>query len=335
MPGPSTPPDNAADEPPDRSVRLMQLVRRRARERRFSRRTEETYVDWIRRFIVFHGRRHPSDLEPTHVAEFLSDLAVNARVSASTQNQALAALKFLYDYVIDRPLPRLEGVTPARRPKRLPTVLSPREIRLVFRQLSGTKRLCAAIMYGSGLRVMECLALRVKDIDFDRREITVRGGKGDKDRRTPMAEICVAPLEKTLREREDRYRRDLAEDIRASGIEPSLLRKYPNADREWRWSYVFPAKRTYTDAAGTRRRHHLHATVLQRAVTEAARKAELTKRVTCHTLRHSFATHLLESGKDIRTVQELLGHTDLKTTMIYTHVTKRGGLGVRSPADDL
>jgi len=323
--------------PPDpgRRFRLIEMVRRRLRERHYSRRTEETYVEWIRRFIVFHGRRHPRELGEAQVQEFLSRLAVEEHVAASTQNQALAALKFLYDRVLDRPLAALEALAPAARSRHVPVVLSQREVRAIMALLTQPAALCVAVMYGSGLRIRECVTLRVKDIDIDRRQIVVRGGKGNKDRRTPLAEVCVKPLEQRLDRSLATHHRDRRIGIRTTGLSPALLRKYPNADAEWRWGYVFPAARTVIDDAGIRRRHHLHESVVQRAFKEAVRRAGIAKRATCHSLRHSFATHLLEGGADIRTVQDLLGHTDLRTTMIYTHVLNRGGLGVRSPADAL
>ena len=269
------------------------------------------------------------------VREFLSALAVRDGVSASTQNQALAALRFLYDGVLARPLQHVGDY--AARPKRgyVPTVLSERELRLLFAKLRATPRLCAELMYGSGLRVSECVALRVKDVDLDRLEVVVRGGKGDKDRRTPLAERCVDGLSRHLARERARFESDRRREIRTTGVGESLLRKYPNADREWRWRYVFASARTVLDASGVRRRHHIDESVLQRAIPEAARAAELSKRVTCHALRHSFATHLLEAGADVKTVQQLLGHKDLQTTTRYLHPNNRGGRGVRSPADRL
>lgn len=320
---------------PERQFRLMEIVRRKLRERRYSRRTEDAYVHWIRRYIVYSGRRHPKDLDETDVRRFLSSLAVEHKVAASTQNQALAALTFLYERVLERPLTRIEGLAPARASKYVPVVLSPQEIRSIVRALPETARLCALIMYGSGLRLMECLRLRVKDIDFDRREIVVRNGKGGKDRRTPLADACVDRLRQHLRIAESEYRRDRRHGIRTTDLGEALRRKYPNADSEWAWRYVFCARRTLVDEHRQRRRHHLHETMVQRAFREALAEAGISKRATCHSLRHSFATHLLESGADVRTVQELLGHTDLRTTMIYTHVLNRGGLGVRSPVDRL
>jgi integron integrase len=311
------------------------MVRRAGRERRYSERTIAAYVHWIRRYVIHFGRRHPRDLGSEHAREFLSYLANEQRVAASTQNQAVAALNFLYVGVLHAPFDRLHGVTPARVPQRVPVVLSEREIGRVLRQLQGIPRLAVLLMYGSGLRVLECLTLRVKDIDFDRREVIVRGGKGGKDRRAPLAVSALPPLKRYLRERQRLHYRDLRLGVHCTGLSPALERKYPRGSESWSWSYVFPASRTFVDAAGVRRRHHVHVTVVHRAIAHGARAASLTKRVTCHAFRHSFATHLLESGADIRTIQELLGHTDVRTTMIYTHVLNRGGFGVTSPADRL
>jgi integron integrase len=330
-------PQSHLDAPPDatKSLRLMEIVRRVSRERRYSARTEQAYVHWIRRFVLFHGRRHPKDLGAEHVREFLSALAVEAGVSASTQNQALAAITFLYDGVLRQALPRIDGIAPAKRPRRVPVVLSQAEVRAIFRRLDDPLSLCARLMYGGGLRLSECVSLRIKDVDIDRREITVRGGKGGKDRRTPLPESSVGQLRRHLENRRRETTRDHRIGVRTTGIPASLLRKYPTADSDWRWQYVFAAARTFVDAARIRRRHHLHESVLQRSFKAAVDDAGVPKRASCHTLRHSFATHLLESGSDIRTVQELLGHSDVRTTMIYTHVLNRGALGVRSPADSL
>jgi integron integrase len=269
------------------------------------------------------------------VRDFLSSLATEAGVSASTQNQALAALLFLYDRALRQALPRIDGIAPARRSRRVPVVLSQAELRSILGRLDGPIRLCVQLMYGGGLRVRECMTLRIKDVDLDRREIVVRGGKGGKDRRTALPDSCLVALRRQI----ERRRREIATDIRVgaltTGISGSLLRKSPKIDADWRWHYVFAAARTVRDSSGTRRRHHLHETAVQRAFKAAVDAAGIPKRASCHTLRHSFATHLLKSGADIRTVQELLGHTDVRTTMIYTHVLNRGALGVRSPADNL
>ena len=320
---------------PARKYRLLELVRRRMRERRYSPRTIEAYLFWIKRYILFHDRRHPRDLGEPEVSRYLSFLATDRGVAASTQNQALAALTFLYDAVLRRPLSRMEGITPAHRPRRLPVVLSQREVRELIAHLPSRLRLCGMLMYGSGLRVSECVSIRVKDVDLDRREVVVRAGKGDKDRRTPLAERCVAPVRRWLDAQRRLYGADQRGAVSVTGLGDALERKYPGAAREWVWRYLFPASRTFRDAGGVRRRHHLHESLVQRAIKDAAHAAGIAKRVTSHTLRHSFATHLLESGADIRTVQELLGHTDVRTTMIYTHVLNRGGLGVTSPVDRL
>jgi integron integrase len=313
----------------------MDTVRRRLCEHRFSPRTCEAYVHWIRRYIRFHGRRHPKELAEPEVGVFLSSLAVEQGVSSSTQNQALAALQFLYAHVIRQRLRRVEGVVPARNPSRLPVVLSEAEVRSMLGALREPMRMCATLMYGAGLRIAECVSLRIKDLDFDRAEIVVRGGKGDKDRRTPLPLICRSELARQVAAARALHRRDLFAGVRTTGIGGGLLRKYPNADRDVGLQYVFPSVRTFVDAASVRRRHHLHETAVQRAVRSAAVEVGIAKRVTCHSFRHSFATHLLESGADIRTVQVLLGHTDVRTTMRYTHVLNRGALGVKSPADRL
>ena len=336
MPQPLIPVSHLGPErEPERKYRLMERVRFAMDARRFSARTQEAYSSWIRRYIFFHGRRHPSDLDEADVGRFLTDLAVKRRVSASTQNQALAALVFLYGTVLHRPLNRTMDIVPANRPKRLPVVLSPGEIRSILEKLSEPDRLVVSLLYGSGLRILECVSLRVKDVDLDRREITVRAGKGDKDRQTPLAASSVEDMKRALRSSYRRWKSDGRLRVRVTGIDGALSRKLPNADTEWAWYYLFPATRTFVDGGGVRRRHHLHETQVQRAVHEAAREANLRKRVTCHSFRHSFATHLLESGSDIRTIQVLLGHADVRTTMVYTHVLNRGGLGVRSPADQL
>jgi integron integrase len=320
---------------PERRLRLLEIVRRVLQERRYSPRTQEAYLFWIKRYIRASGRRHPVDLSEDDVRRFLSNLAVAEQVAVSTQNQALAALTFLYAHVIRRPLHRVDGITPAHRSRHLPVVLTQTELRSILAHLEPPYRLCVALMYGSGLRLMECVTLRVKDVDLERLEIVVRDGKGGKDRRTPLARACVAPLRSLLREEQTHFDRDQRARVATTGLGEALQRKLPTAAFDWRWRYLFPASRSMALADGSRARHHLHESALQRAFASAVRASGIAKRATCHSLRHSFATHLLESGADIRTVQELLGHSDVRTTMIYTHVLNRGGLGVRSPADDL
>ena len=313
---------------------LLGAVRLELRTRHYSRRTEQAYVAWIRRYVRHHGGRHPRELDEPEVRAYLAHLAVERKVSASTQSQALAAIQFLYRDVLRRPIGFVTGVPRAKRREHLPVVLTRSEVRALIEQLLGTTRIMALLLYGAGLRLNECLSLRVKDIDFEMRQIVVRGGKGDKDRVT----MLPASVEPALRAQLDKVRTIHAQDVAAGGGEvelPGALgRKLPEAGRDWGWQWVFPAASRYRDReTGAMRRHHAHESVLQRAVHEAGIRALLTKRATCHSLRHSFATHLLEDGYDIRTVQELLGHKDVSTTMIYTHVLNRGGRGVRSPAD--
>jgi integron integrase len=314
----------------------MDQVRDALRARHYSRRTEQAYCLWIRRFILYSGKRHPAEMGAAEVNAFLGHLATEKNVSASTQTQALSALLFLYRFVIGRELGDLGEVVRARRPQRMPVVMSRDEVRAVLAELDGEARLMVALLYGAGLRLSECLRLRVQDIDFARREILVRDGKGGKDRATMLPEHLVEPLHEQLRRARAVHQRDLAEGWGRVMLPDALDRKYPNASSDWRWQWVFPQRRRWRNPrTGEEGRHHVHPTVLQRAVKEAVRRAGITKHVGCHTFRHSFATHLLEAGYDIRTIQELLGHKDVSTTMIYTHVLARGGHGVRSPLDCL
>ena len=316
--------------------RLYDSVVEVLRAHHYSLRTERAYVGWIRRFILFHRPRHPRELSEADANRFLTHLAVDEHVAASTQNQALAAILFLYDKVLEQPLDRIEGVIRARKPKRLPVVLTADEVARVMAYLTGDKWLIATLMYGGGLRLMEALRLRVKDLDFERSEITVREGKGDKDRVTMLPEVVTRLLHDHLMRVQEIHQQDLSDGYGRVELPHALGRKFPHADREWRWQFVFPQERRWVNRKmGKQGRHHVHESLIQKAVSQAARLAELTKRVTCHTFRHSFATHLLVDGYDIRTVQELLGHKDVKTTMIYTHVLNRGGRAVRSPADNL
>ncbi len=330
-----------SDEPPRpqghiQKVRISDRVRAAMRLRHLSMRTEEAYLYWMRRYYDFHGRRDPSRLGAAEVSAFLSNLATRAHVAASTQNQALAALLFLYREVLEQDLPWLDEVVRAKRPVRLPVVLTRDEVRAVIARLSGTPRLMAMLLYGSGLRLMECCRLRVKDIDLNRNQLMVRDGKGGKDRPTILPARAKKDLIAHLAGVRNVHERDIANGAGYVELPGALHRKYPAASREWNWQWVFPAARTYVDPdRGERRRHHLHETAVQRAVREAALAAGISKRVTCHSFRHSFATHLLEEGRDIRTVQELLGHKDLATTMIYTHVLNLGPAGVRSPLDGI
>lgn len=316
--------------------KLLDQVRVELRTRHYSRRTEKAYVLWIRRFVIFHGRRHPAEMGEREVSQFLNSLAEDRRVAASTQSQAASALIFLYKKVLRRDIRWIEDVARAKAPKRLPVVLSRDEVKAVLGELHGAKRLVAMLLYGSGLRLIEGLELRVKDIDFGRGELLVRRGKGGKDRVTMLPSSSKDPLAQHLERVRAQHDGDL--DLGAGYVKlpGALERKSPSANREWLWQYVFPARRLWTDPEdGRRYRHHLHESAVQRAVREAVRRAGINKRATCHTFRHSFATHLLEDGYDIRTVQELLGHSHVNTTMIYTHVLNRGGLGVRSPVDAL
>lgn len=318
-----------------RPLGLIARLRTRLRTRHYSPRTEEAYVGWVRRYVEFHGRRHPASMGQREVAAFLSHLATVGKVSASTQNQALNALLFLYRHVLSADVGFVDGVERAKRPARLPVVFSVGEVRQVLENLRGAPRLCALLMYGAGLRVGECVRLRVKDIDFDRREIIVRGGKGDRDRRVPLPVIATVLLQKQIVRVRAGHHWDSRRDIRVADLPDAIAMKVPDAERSWSWRWVFPALRHMKDRNGVRRRYHLHESAVQRAVASAIRSSGISKRASCHTFRHSFATHLLETGADIRTIQELLGHSDLRTTMIYTHVSGKGALGVQSPADRL
>jgi len=320
----------SAAQPP----KLLDRLRHACRVRHFSIRTEDAYAAWTERFIRFHGIKHPETMGEAEVNLFLTHLAVERHVSASTQNQALVALLFLYEHVLNRPLDRIEGVIRANRPRRLPVVLTRDEVRRVLAELDGTYRLIGELMYGSGLRLLECLRLRVKDLDFEQGEITVREGKGNKDRRTMLPESVRPALLAHLERVKKLHDADLAAGFGRVFLPHALDRKLPSAAAEFRWQYVFPSSKLSVDPrSGVKRRHHAHEDSMSREVTRAVRRSGISKRATSHTFRHSFATHLIEAGYDIRTVQELLGHEDVSTTMIYTHVLNKGGRAVKSPLD--
>ena len=333
----------AAPEPPN-PPRLLDRVRHAIRARHYSLRTEEAYVGWIRRYILFHGKRHPSEMGATEINAFVTHLAVDGPVGASTQTQALSALLFLYRHVLRQDLPDLDTVIRAKRPGRRPTVLTRAEVRRVVAGMEGTPRLVATLLYGTGMRLLEGLRLRVKDVEFGNNRIVVRDTKGGEDRVVPFPAVVRAAMPTWLARVKRVHEKDLADGFGAVHLPDAIAVKFPGADREWGWQYVFPGEHRSRDPrAGApgkplpldqpERRHHLHETVIQRALRRAVLDAGISRRVSCHTFRHSFATHLLEEGYDIRTIQELLGHKDVKTTMIYTHVLNRGGRGVRSPAD--
>lgn len=317
-------------------MRLLEAVHACARRRHLSARTEEAYTGWILRYVRFHRMQHPRTLGGREVERYLTYLAVQRKVSASTQNQALAALLFLYRDVLELPLVVPADALRAKRGRRVPEVMTVREVRLVLAALPALPALVARLLYGAGLRIEECLSLRVKDLGFEDQVIVVRGGKGNRDRRTVLPAEAIPALRGHLARVRVLHDRDLARGFGSVWLPEALAGKYPSAPREWGWQWVFPARSRYVEPeTGVVRRHHLDASVVQRAVKLAVRGVGITRRVTCHTFRHSFATHLLERGHDIRTIQELLGHRDVRTTMIYTHVLRRGALGVRSPMDDL
>lgn len=316
------------------SPKLLTQVRNKLRFKHYSLRTEEAYVQWIKRFILFHKKRHPAEIGEKEVEQFLTHLAVAGKVAASTQNQALAAILFLYREVLGRELEWMGNITRAKHPRRVPVVLTRQETQAVLGNMNGTPKLVVELLYGTGMRLMEGLRLRVKDVDFNQREIIVRHGKGGKDRRTMLPEKLTEPLKRQLKVAHALHLQDLAEGFGCVELPYALERKYPHACREWGWQYVFPmAARSHDPRSGAERRHHLLEDGIQKAMKKAVRAASISKPATPHTLRHSFATHILESGYDIRTLQELLGHKDLNTTMIYTHVLNKGGHGVRSPLD--
>ena len=318
----------------EQKPKLLDQVRQIIRLKHYSIRTERAYVDWIKRFILFHSKRHPNDMGASEVQAFLTYLAVEKNVAASTQQQALSALLFLYREVLHQTLPWMDDITRAKKPKRLPVVLTQEEVRVVLSHLEGHTWLMASLLYGAGLRLMECLRLRVKDVDFGYRQLIVRDGKGQQDRVTMLPQRAVEPLKQHLEKVKILHQQDLSEGFGEVYLPGALERKYPRANTAWEWQYVFPARQRAVDPrSGKTRRHHVDSKVLQRAVKKAVRQANLTKHASCHTFRHSFATHLLAAGYDIRTVQELLGHKDVSTTMIYTHVLQQGGQGVRSPMD--
>jgi integron integrase len=315
--------------------KLLDQVREALLARHYSKKTGEAYISWIKRFIFFHKKRHLAEMAETEINAFLTHLAVKENVSASTQNQALSALLFLYRNVICRELGDLGEVLRARKPKRLPVVLTREEVKAIVGQLKDVNQLMASLMYGSGMRLMECLSLRIQDIDFTKNEITIRGGKGDKDRVTMLPESLKKNIKEHLKKVKAIHEKDLRDGWGRVQLPEALGRKYPNAPSDWRWQWVFPQENRWRNhKTGEEGRYHSDESILQKAFKQAVDNAGVTKRASCHTLRHSFATHLIEAGYDIRTVQELLGHTDIRTTMIYTHVLNKGGRGVKSPVDN-
>jgi integron integrase len=314
--------------------RLLETVHHRFRARHYSPKTEKSYILWIKRFIWFHEMRHPNDMGEKEINHFLTHLAVDRKVSASTQNQALSALLFLYRFVLNREIGDLGTVIRARKSQHLPVVMTKEEVKTVLNHLEGAKYLIASLMYGSGLRLKESLELRVKDLDFCRNSVHVRQGKGAKDRSVMLSMIIKSPLRRHLEKVRKTHRQDLGEGYGKVAMPGALADKYPNASKEWGWQWVFPQEKRWKNAStGEEGRHHIDDSLVQKAVRIAIMQAGIVKRASCHTFRHSFATHLLEGGCDIRTIQELLGHKDLKTTMIYTHVLYYGPAGIRSPMD--
>jgi integron integrase len=314
--------------------KLMERVSDALRTKHYSYRTEQTYTDWIKRYIIFHKKRHPKDMGENEIRAFIAHLTTERKVAASTSNQALSAILFLYRIVLQVEIKLPPDLSSASRPKRLPTVLTHAEAIQIINHMRGVPRLMTKILYGSGLRVMECMRLRVKDIDFDNHQIIVRGGKGDNDRATILPDSIIPELKQLLQDGKALHQKDLAEGYGETILPNALEAKYTSATKEWAWQFIFPASQRSVDPlTGVIRRHHLDETVPQKAIREAAKIAGINKQVSPHTFRHSFATHLLQNGYDIRTVQELLGHKDVKTTMIYTHVLQRGGLAVKSPLD--
>lgn len=324
------------DQPVAITSKLLDQVRQAIRARHYSYRTEKAYIHWIKRFTRSYDPRQPAEMNEAEIGRFLSSLATDCRVSASTQNQALNALLFLYREVLGKEIGYVNGVVRVKRPTRLPVVLTRQEVRAILALLEGSEWIMGMLLYGAGLRLTECLRLRVKDVDCSRNEIRVRSGKGDKDRVTMLPSAVKEPLRRHLEQVKQDYEADLKNGCAGVPLPNALARKYPNAAKDWGWYWIFPASKLYVDPrSGLKWRYHLHESVLQKAVKEAVKKAGLAKPASCHTFRHSFGTHLLEDGYDIRTIQELLGHRDVSTTMIYTHVLNRGGSGVASPADRL
>jgi len=340
--------------PPPGQPRLLDRVREAIRARHYSLRTEEAYVGWIRRFILFHQKRHPIEMAEPEINAFVTHLAVQSSIGASTQTQALSALMFLYRHVLRKPLPDLDTVIRAKRPGRLPSVLTRSEVKRILGRMNGTPRLVATLLYGTGMRLLECLRLRVKDLEFGNNRVIVRDTKGGEDRVVPFPVVARAEMPSWLSRVKRIHDSDLADGFGSVYLPDAIARKFPGSEREWGWQYVFPGEHRSHDPRGKElrrrpgsaapvltptgqpeRRHHLHETVIQRALRRAVLDVGISRRISCHTFRHSFATHLLEEGYDIRTIQELLGHRDVKTTMIYTHVLNRGGRGVRSPVDIL